>query len=116
MVLLGCTAVFNLGCRHQVMAERRLAERERSMDFAVDAVADREAENPGRLRADFKFIGNEIERDARRTADNMDKIGEYLQRDLERWNERQDDYLREAGRILRGNPENIEPAAIILFM
>lgn len=97
-------------------AQRRLEDRGASLRFVVNALAKREAESPAKLRAAADFIVRDIARDAQRTSQNATEVEAYLRRDLERWIEHQDDYLREAARILWGQPEAIPRTAIILFL
>jgi hypothetical protein len=108
--------VAGVGCTEQTRATRRLAERERSAQFAVSAIAKRESESPGNLREAARVIADDLKRDANRTIANVGEIQDYLRRDLQRWIDSQDDYRREAGRSLRGQPETIERNAVILFL
>ncbi|MBW7906324.1 MAG: hypothetical protein LC135_04415 [Phycisphaerae bacterium] len=109
-------ATAGIGCTEHALVQRRLAERERSAQVAVSVIAKRESESPGNLRKAAQFIADDLRRDADSTTANVGEIEDYLRRDLQRWIDRQDDYLREAGRILRGQPETIERTAVILFL
>ncbi|HMQ16524.1 MAG TPA: hypothetical protein PKC49_11165 [Phycisphaerae bacterium] len=111
-----CHVIVGAGCTEQSRAQRRLAERERSAQFAVSAIAKRESESPGNLRKAARVIADDLKRDANRTIANVGGIQDYLRRDLQRWIDSQDDYRREAGRSLRGQPEIIERTAVILFL
>lgn len=103
-------------CRHEPLAQRRLAMRWDNIRTTTERIADREAESPQRLTRAAEFIGDNLRRHATAFERDLHGVAAYLERDLRRWQESQSTYWRETGRILRGKPETIERTAIILFL
>ena len=104
------------GCRHEPLAQQRLATRWDNIRTTTEKIADREAENPQRLTRAAEFIRDNLHHHATAFERDLHRVGAYLERDLRRWQENQPAYWREGGRILLGKPETIERTAIILFL
>jgi hypothetical protein len=104
------------GCRHEPLAQHRLATRWDNIRTTTEKIADREAENPRRLARAAEFIADNLQHHAAALERDLLGAAAYLERDLRRWHESQPTYWREAGRILLGKPETIERTAIILFL
>jgi hypothetical protein len=114
-LLAAGVAVLTAGCRSEPLAKRRLATRCDSLWTTAERIADREAGSSRRLAKTTGLIPQRLRRDARALPRDLRWIGTYLERDLRGWQENQPRYWREAGRILRGQPETIERTAIVLF-
>lgn len=103
------------GCENPVARKRQQARAD-SVAWTTRAWAKREQTAPARLGRDFDYIGSGIRRDAELLDRDLHGLQRYIEFDLHRWQERQDDYLRHTGGILRGKPEQIERTAIVLFL
>jgi hypothetical protein len=119
--LIGASLVIGLaigisGCRHEPLAQRRLATRWDNIRTTTERITDREAESPQRLARAAEFIGNDLRHHATAFEHDLHGVAAYLERDLRRWQESQPTYWRATGRILRGKPETTERTAIILFL
>ena len=113
LTTLACLAVL-AGC-HNPAADRRIAQRQHNVRHSSQWLVDRENDSPRRLRRTCDQIGNEAAADERQLSRNLRDLHRYMQFDLNRWQDRQSDYGSEFERILRGKPENIEPALLMFF-
>ncbi|HUU99113.1 MAG TPA: hypothetical protein VM487_25550 [Phycisphaerae bacterium] len=104
------------GCRHEPLAQRRLAMRWDNIRTTTERITDREAQSPQRLARAAEFTRDDLRRHAIAFERDLHGVAAYLERDLRRWQESQPTYWRETGRLLRGKPETIERTAIILFL
>lgn len=104
-----------VGCQPERLAQSRMERRGANLRWAAGKLADREQKSVVWLDRDWRYIQDRLELDAARTDRDLAELDSMIRRDIDRWNARQPVYLREAERILRGKPENIEPTAIWLF-
>ncbi len=112
LALLGLCAA--AGC-DSPLARQRTADRERSLKWTVGTLAERERKSPERLQHDFEYIKREESKREQLFARDLAQAKAYIDFDIRRWQERQDDYAKEIWEQLRGKPENLERNAIILF-
>jgi hypothetical protein len=111
--LAGLLAPF--GC-HNPSAERQLAARGRSLRWTADTLAYREVLAGKRLQHSAEFIRQDVQHDARQLDHDLRVLQGYLEFDLRRFSERQRVYLEKTGQMLWGKPQNVERAAIVLFL
>ena len=74
-----------------------------------------EQEQPAQLANTLNVIEKDVKRDALLTEENCSQFGEYIERDWQRWHDQQAEYRRWIYDAVKGNPQNLEPVAIILF-
>ncbi len=103
------------GCQSQRLAQSRLDRRAGNLRWTADRLADREQRNADWIHRDLQYIRDRLQLDAVRTERNFVELDRWIQRDVDRWIDRQPVYRREIERILRGKPERIEPTAVWLF-
>lgn len=104
------------GCQRNLQAEWQLELRMRSLQHTVDTFVVSESSRPGRLERGVELIDRRLQRDARRTTDNVSKLEAWMRRDVERFEQRLPVYEREAGKRIWGKPERIERNASILLL
>lgn len=115
-VAIGILALLGAGgCQHEDLARERWELRQAHVKNVGDAIARSEASRPGKLRHTSARINQAIATDVERTRQNPSELSDYISRDAARWRQRQPEYRDAIERILRGEPERIEPDAIILF-
>jgi hypothetical protein len=102
------------GCDNPLACER-LAQRERSFKWTADALAYRERQAPERLKRDLDFIKEDEQTHKEMFARDLCQIQARFDYDVQRWQDRQCDYLKYFEEMLRGKPEDLEQTAIILF-
>jgi hypothetical protein len=102
------------GCDNP-LACQRIAQRQCSLKWTADALAYRECVAPERLKRDFEFIKQDEQTHREMFARDLCQIQARFDYDVQRWQERQCDYLRYFEEMLRGEPESLESTAIILF-
>lgn len=105
-----------VGCRHADLAEKTLQRRVAGMNNTLAVAAESERSRPAKLAHAFEFIDKDTRGSARRLEANVQALNERLEFENERWRENQSLYREKAAEIFGGKPENIEPAAIILFL
>lgn len=103
------------GCQHSDYADRRLEHRLAGAERTLKAWQDSEASRPGKLERDFQYVGKEFQERSQKFDRSIRGAGEYLARDVKRFEARQEDYRHEIWRILWGKPETIEKTAIDMF-
>jgi hypothetical protein len=90
------------GCDNP-LACQRIAQRQCSLKWTA------------RLKRDFEFIKQDEQTHREMFARDLCQIQARFDYDVQRWQERQCDYLRYFEEMLRGEPESLESTAIILF-
>jgi hypothetical protein len=116
LVLLSAgMAVASVGCQHSLLADRRTHLRTEKMQATARVWAKSEQGRPAKVRRALEFVPQNLERQRAALKRSAAQVEDWQKRDLQRWRQRQRVYLDKAGRILRGQPEQIERNAIILF-
>jgi hypothetical protein len=99
----------------QRLLEKRHARRTLRLERTAGAIERSEASRPERLGRTVSVLAPRLERDAKSVERDVETLGYYIQRDFDRWAERQPLYWDTAGRLLWGDPDSIPSTAIILF-
>lgn len=112
VTLVGLLTFF--GCTNPT-AEKIVAQREHSMQRVVYVAGEREGRCGHNLQRTLALFQKEFEQDCAEIGREIHKLGEYLNYDLKRWQQRQRTYRELFWRMFSGNPENIEPTAVYMF-
>lgn len=110
-----CSALLLTGCQQSSHGQRRIVERERSMNWTVNQIVASERSRPAKLRSSLELMGHIVEEDARQLNYNTRWFGRIIESDARRFKERQPAYRATILDILDGKPEAIEKTAIDLF-
>jgi len=102
------------GCQTSRLAEKRLEKRRLSTRVVFEMCSRSEARRSGQLRRDLDFIPVNMTRHGEKLEHMIGYVGYLAERDMERWQARQPEYVRRAGAILRGKPERIERSAVLM--
>ena len=102
-------------CRQQTMADKQTHMRLQSTHETAACAWLGETGRPQRMKNTSAHIEDSIDRDLRKSENNVGDVQRYWQRDWDRWFERDGRYGPEAWKIIRGKTDRIEPNAIILF-
>lgn len=94
---------------------QRAREREEGVRTTVDIWARAEQPRPDRLEYAVVWIGRDFERRGELLERDIQGVGQWFQRDVDKLPTRAASWERAAGSILWGNPETIERTAIVLF-
>jgi hypothetical protein len=105
----------SVGCQNADFGERRLQMRDESLRWTADMLAKSEESRPERLRTALAYIGANEERHAEALDWDAREVRRLLRDDVDRWQQRQPLYWKETGRILWGQPDQIERNAITMF-
>jgi hypothetical protein len=89
-------------------AREQVARRHDSLRRTVELAADSEAGRPEKLDRTFTMLAQIHERDVERTRGMPAVVGNLVEEEFDRWNERQPAYREAILRELQGNPESIE--------
>jgi hypothetical protein len=104
-----------IGCGNRAV-EQRLARRADSLKWTADTLAWREVHSGDRLRHDVEFVGQDMRHDVQQLQYDAQMLQTYLQYDLRRFGERQEMYRGKVEEIIRGEPEQLGPTLIIMFL
>lgn len=85
------------------------------MTRALESIESSEARRPDNLKKAGEFIARDLEVHAEKLEVSLNRLKGMIEADAERFAERQPLYQRKLTEILRGQPEEIGPAAIIMF-
>lgn len=116
MIVLGVALLMFTGCQHEDRAKAALADRVTRLDSTVNTAVRNEAIRPPKLQATLDFAQARLRRDVARFPVTLQRAGELLRADFERFERNQPVYQAEVEEALRGRPERIELNAIYLFL
>lgn len=94
---------------------RRLSQRVDGMERTAGEIVLQEQLLPPRLERARDYIEDDVQTDARRSAENVTQVTAMIEFDVERWQARGPAYRREALRQLWGQPQKLEATAIEMF-
>jgi hypothetical protein len=114
-ILLAALAVGAAGCHRDGLAEQRLTLREERLAKTVHAIAESERTQPKQLARCTDQVATALLPGMEEWRATVEGCERYWQREWILWGSRRDNYGRQAGEFLRGEPEHIERHAIILF-
>lgn len=113
-ILLLIPLVFVFGCQHGNYAEQRFNKRTERLGRTAATLARSEARRGPKLQRGFEYMGRELERNSRQLETNTAGAFKLLEKDTERFVERQPDYWDTFLQLIWGKPETIEKTAIDL--
>lgn len=109
-------ALMAAGCQHPGFARAQWDSRVERMKYPLRQFAAAEARRPEKLRAAFDWIEQSIQNDAEKFERDLEGVGAWFQRDVDRFQARQrGPYQRGLEEFFGGKPQNIEPNAIQMF-
>ena len=85
------------------------------MQRVVYVVGEREERSGPNLQRTLALFREDLEQDCVEICRDIDQLGEYINYDLQRWQQRQGGYRELFRRMFSGDSENIEPTAVYLF-
>lgn len=115
LVLAAATLSVLVGCQHQGLARRQLDRRVTRLERTISVAETSERSRPARLERTVAAIQARMDSSVQRTQRNAIAIERYWDRTWQLWEERQPRYRRDLERVFLGEPERIEPNAIIMF-
>ncbi|MEW6250909.1 MAG: hypothetical protein AB1716_09700, partial [Planctomycetota bacterium] len=102
------------GCESPA-ARARLQKRLTSLHNTAETFAGSEAGRPAKTQRDLTYVVDSERRRARQLRDNAEWFGDLSEREVRRFESRQDEYRATIERLFRGKPERIADNAVILF-
>ncbi len=102
------------GC-HNPEIRQRMAHRDKSIDWTIKTVEKYETRHPPSLRHDLSLIKHTWERDAARTQPNLEAARRILNRDVEQYDKRFEQYDRLLRQFYTGHPDRAFDPLLILF-
>lgn len=114
LVTLVSLLLLPVGCQHGRLAEQRFNKRNERLGRTATMLARAEAQRPAKLERGFQYMGRELERNAIQLETNTAAGFKMLDRDTQRFVDRQPDYWDTFLKLIWGKPESIEKTAIDL--
>jgi hypothetical protein len=112
---LALSLALQFGCRPSPAVERRVQMRRDRVAGTAQAFGQSEARRPEKVATAAAYVPMSLERSTTRLRRNAQWFVEWQRRDVRRFQDRGPTYRDEAGRMLWGKPERLEPMSAYFF-